>query len=104
LSLNIDIDENQIVVYLNGEIDHHSSKEIREAVDLAAERTSPKRLVLDFRGVTFMDSSGIGLVMGRYKLMTSLGGELELINVSPHIKKVMQISGLSRFAKIREGC
>ena len=102
MSINFDIGENHIVAYISGEIDHHSAKEIREAIDTAAERTSPKRLVLDFRGVTFMDSSGIGLVMGRYKLMTSLGGVLEVVNVSAHIKKVMRISGLDKFAKIRE--
>ena len=91
-----------LTAYLIGEIDHHSAKKIRETIDSAAERTSPKKWVLDFRGVTFMDSSGIGLVMGRYKLMSSLGGELEVANVSAHIKKVMKISGLEKFAKIRE--
>ena len=102
MSVNLDIGESHIVAYISGEIDHHSAKKIRETIDSAAERTSPKKLVLDFRGVTFMDSSGIGLVMGRYKLMSSLGGELEVANVSAHIKKVMKISGLEKFAKIRE--
>ena len=102
MSVNLDIGESHIVAYISGEIDHHNAKEIRETIDNAAERTSPKKLILDFRGVTFMDSSGIGLVMGRYKLMTSLGGELEVTNVSAHIKKVMKISGLEKFAKIRE--
>lgn len=104
MSINLDIGEESIIAYISGEIDHHSAKEIRETIDSAAERTSPKRLVLDFRGVTFMDSSGIGLVMGRYKLMSSFGGELEVANVNSHIKKVMKISGLDNLAKIREGC
>ena len=103
LSVNIDICDNQIIAYINGEIDHHSAKEIRETIDSAAERTNPKKLTLDFYGVTFMDSSGIGLVMGRYKLIHALGGELEVTNVSSHIKKVMKISGLDKFAKIKEG-
>ncbi len=103
MSVNIDVCDNQIIAHINGEIDHHSAKEIRETIDSVAERTSPKKLTLDFYGVTFMDSSGIGLVMGRYRLIHSLGGELEVTNVSPHIKKVMKISGLDKFAKIKEG-
>lgn len=103
MSVNIDVCDNQIVAHINGEIDHHSAKEIRETIDSVVERTSPKKLILDFYGVTFMDSSGIGLVMGRYKLIHSLSGELEVTNVSSHIKKVMKISGLDKFAKIKEG-
>ena len=103
MSVNIDICDNQIVAHINGDIDHHSAKEIRETIDSVVERTRPQKLTLDFYGVTFMDSSGIGLVMGRYKLIRSLGGELEIINVSSHIKKVMRISGLDKFAKIKEG-
>ena len=103
MSINLDVGDECLIVYITGEIDHHSAKEIREAVDCAAERTIPKKLILDFRGVTFMDSSGIGLVMGRYKLMASLGGELEVVNVNSHIKKVMKISGLDNLAKIKEG-
>ncbi len=103
LSVNIDICDNHIIARISGEIDHHSAKEIRETIDSATERTSPKKLILDFYGVTFMDSSGIGLVMGRYKLIHALGGELEVTNVSSHIKKVMKISGLDKFAKIKEG-
>ena len=102
LSVKLDVGENHIVAYISGEIDHHNAKNLRDAIDSMAERTSPKVLVLDFRGVTFMDSSGIGLVMGRYKLMSSLGGVLEIANVNSHIKKVMKISGLDKFAKIRE--
>lgn len=103
MSVTFDINDESIIAYLNGEIDHHSAKEIREAIDHAAERTTPKQLVLDFKNVTFMDSSGIGLVMGRYKLMSSLGGEVVVTNVSAHIKKVMKISGLDRLAKIKDG-
>lgn len=100
MAVNLDVCDDKITAYLSGEIDHHSAKEIREAIDNAAERTSAQKLILDFKGVTFMDSSGIGLVMGRYKLMVSLGGELEVKNVNAHIRKVMRISGLDKLAKI----
>ena len=58
----------------------------------------PEILVLDFKDVTFMDSSGIGLVMGRYKLMQSMDGELRIQNVSSHMKKVMRLAGLDKLA------
>ena len=61
----------------------------------------PEKLIIDFKDVTFMDSSGIGLVMGRYKLMRSLGGEIEVKNVSSHIKKVMKLAGLDLLAVVK---
>ena len=60
--------ENGLTAYLSGDIDHHTAGEIRELIDSKAEQVRPQTLNLDFKDVTFMDSSGIGLVMGRYKL------------------------------------
>ena len=57
-------------------------------------RTCPRMLVLDFGGVEFMDSSGIGVVLGRYRLMQDMGGKLTLRNLPPHIRKVMQVAGI----------
>jgi stage II sporulation protein AA (anti-sigma F factor antagonist) len=81
-------------VLLTGEIDHHSAAQMREKIDLGVESILPKELVLDFSGVTFMDSSGIGLIMGRYKLMQSIGGSLRVINAPAAIQKIMRLSGL----------
>lgn len=86
--------------YLVGDIDHHTAKEMRTEIDNAVERTGPKLLVLDFKDVSFMDSSGIGLVMGRYKAMEGIGGELRITNPSTHIRKVMRLAGLDRLAVI----
>jgi stage II sporulation protein AA (anti-sigma F factor antagonist) len=87
-------------VYLEGEIDHHTAAGIRERVDEAISRQRPKILCLDFADVTFMDSSGVGLVMGRYRALNPLGGKLELRNLSPTAYKVMRLSGLDRLAKL----
>ncbi len=86
--------------HLNGDIDHHNARRMREEIDMETEQLCPKELWLDFRGVTFMDSSGIGLVMGRYKLMQSLGGELRVTGMSAHIKRVMVLAGLDKLAVI----
>jgi len=88
---------------LGGEIDHHCAKYMREEIDGAAQRSHPSVLILDFKDVSFMDSSGIGLVMGRYSLMQELGGELRVVNLSGHIKKVMKLAGLDRLAVMETG-
>ena len=85
---------------LSGEIDHHLAYDLRAALDDAIMKEKPHALLLDFSDVTFMDSSGIGLVMGRYRLMNSNGGEVEVTGASPSIKKVMKLAGLDRLARL----
>lgn len=85
-----------LTAVLSGDIDHHSAKEMREAIDAQAERDKPKLLQLDFQQVDFMDSSGIGLIMGRYKLMQLLGGQVRVIHVPAYIKRVIKLSGLDQ--------
>lgn len=89
-----------LTVLLSGEIDHHSAAGMRAQIDEAIERYRPVTLTLDFGGVTFMDSSGIGLVMGRYKLMSSFGGAVNVVNTPKPLQKVMRLSGLDRLARI----
>lgn len=90
----INVNDNQITVYLTGEIDHHSARELRQAIDSVIQSKKPVLLNLDFSGVTFMDSSGIGLIMGRYRTMLLFGGKLKMINVPENLKKIMLLSGL----------
>lgn len=90
----------KLTAYLDGELDHHSAKTIRQHIDAEISRRQPKSLVLDFSRVTFMDSSGIGLVMGRFKIMSENGGVVVIQNPPPPIKKVMQIAGIGRLARI----
>lgn len=79
---------------LIGEIDHHIAPRIRGDIDARCESLRPARLILDFGGVTFMDSSGIGLIMGRYRAISLLGGRLEVVNIPPALKKIFVISGI----------
>lgn len=98
----LDVKENVVTAYLSGEIDHHTAKKIRDEIDNAVEVNKPSTLVLDFGEVGFMDSSGIGLVMGRFKTMQAVGGKIVVQNPSLHIKKVMRLAGLDRIANIQE--
>jgi stage II sporulation protein AA (anti-sigma F factor antagonist) len=84
-----------VTVLLTGEIDHHTAKGLRQAADDALITRRPEELVLDFSGVTFMDSSGVGLVMGRYKAARSLGCRVTVRGLRPRDQKIMRLSGLS---------
>lgn len=99
MSVRLILKNGTLTAMLSGEIDHHSARELRQNIDETAERTRPKRLILDFSQVQFMDSSGIGLIMGRYKLMQLLGGKLTISNLPPKIEKVVSLAGLDRLAK-----
>ena len=99
MAVNLDVCDDKITAYLSGEIDHHSAKEIKEAIDNAAERTSAQKLILDFKGVTFMDSSGIGLIMGRYRNMAAMGGTVSIQNAGQHLLRVMRFAGLERLVR-----
>ncbi len=100
MGIRIETAQSTVKAYLDGEIDHHSAVHLRNEIDLAVDSCQPENLVLDFADVTFMDSSGIGLVMGRYRLMKGIGGRLSLQNTPAHIKKVMRLAGLERYATI----
>ncbi len=94
--------QKEIRVFLDGEIDHHSASLIRVSIDEAILRKRPALLVLDFDKVSFMDSSGIGLVMGRYKLMKTMGGKIKAENLSAGAYKVMCLAGMERLGEIRQ--
>lgn len=86
----------EMTVWLSGELDHHAARVMREQIDSAIARSTVKTVRLDFSGVGFMDSSGIGLIMGRYRLMLSRGGRLLVVGASERLKRVMKLAGLER--------
>lgn len=93
----------KMTAYLDGEIDHHSASAVREEIDSAIMLNSPQVLKLDFDAVTFMDSSGVGLVMGRYRTLSmTSGGQLIVSNLSAQNYKVMKLSGLEKIAIINK--
>ena len=89
-----------LTVHLPQDLDHPQSDWIRKETDRIMSRTYVKRIVFDFENTEFMDSSGIGLVMGRYRLIREWNGSVEIHNPAPSIKKVMRLAGLDRIASI----
>ena len=92
-----------VTLSIRGDIDHHSAPALRSAADEAISHFHPKVLLFDFSEVTFMDSSGIGLVMGRYRNISAYGGTMELTNLSLRYMKIMKLSGIEKIARIRGG-
>ena len=89
-------DGDRIIVRLSGELDHFCAQSVRRDLDRLIADRGVRWLILDFSRMQFMDSSGIGLIMGRYRLMTTEGGNLTLHNASPRVERMIHLAGLSR--------
>ena len=88
-------EEDKLLVFkITSEIDDHSVQEIRRRADYEMERYMPKKVVFDFDSVAFMDSSGIGLVIGRYKFANMIGAKLEVANLTQSVKRIFDMSGI----------
>ncbi len=88
-------DGRRITAALCGDIDHHSARSMRAELDDVIANSRPEMLILDFEQVGFMDSSGIGLILGRLKAVQAVGGDIIIKNVRPNIAAVIRLSGLS---------
>lgn len=86
--------------YLREEIDHHAARRIREAIDGEIFKSSPSELILDFSGVSFMDSSGIALIIGRAEIARALGCEVRIKSASERIKRLIRLSGIEKINNI----
>jgi stage II sporulation protein AA (anti-sigma F factor antagonist) len=86
--------EDKLIASLSGELDHHSAEEVRVKIDDRIERDNINKLVLNFNGVTFMDSSGIGVVIGRYKKLHMRNGKVCVTNIKSSVKRVFELSGM----------
>jgi stage II sporulation protein AA (anti-sigma F factor antagonist) len=93
MPVTIETNGDTMVARLSGELDH--TQKLREEIDRNVQKERPARLALDFAGVEFMDSSGIGLVLGRYRLMQEMNGKLVLRAMPPHIRRVMRVAGIA---------
>lgn len=91
-----------LVVKLDGELDHHTSSEVKNKIDKEINLRKINNLILDFDKVSFMDSSGIGVIAGRYKIINSLGGKIMIIRVNEQVDKILEISGLKKILEVNK--
>ena len=85
-----------LMASLSGELDHHGAEQVRKKLTGALEDSRVKILTLDLGGVTFMDSSGIGVILGRYKTIHARGGKLMIENPSEQVQRILKMAGINK--------
>ncbi len=98
--ITYEVQERLLTVSIIGEIDHHTAAALRTEIDGLIKKYSPLCLMLNFSRVDFCDSSGIAIVLGRYRLMHSLGGEVELTELPENVAHIFEMADLKRIVKI----
>ncbi|TCS84082.1 anti-sigma F factor antagonist [Tepidibacillus fermentans] len=92
--IEIEMEKSTLIVRLQGELDHHTSEKIREKIEKELEKGIAKNLLLNLEKLTFMDSSGLGMILGRYKKIRQLNGKMSICCVRPSIYKIFELSGI----------
>lgn len=87
-------EQNKVVVKLTGELDHHSAKKVRETLDELLEYENISQMTLEMSGVSFMDSTGIGVILGRFKKINERGGTMKIENAHGHAESILRMSGV----------
>jgi stage II sporulation protein AA (anti-sigma F factor antagonist) len=89
-----------LIASLVGELDHHTAVEVREVLQKEIQKEIATKVILDLKGLKFMDSSGVGVILGRYKELERIGGKLVVTGLNETVKKIFQISGLHKIIKV----
>ncbi|MBR6514602.1 MAG: anti-sigma factor antagonist [Clostridia bacterium] len=98
---NIEYDEGILVISVSGDIDHHSAKPLREEIDTNLYLYRAKTVIMDLSGVSFMDSSGLGLILGRYSRVNDLEGRMIIANPDESVSKILALAGTDRLITIK---
>lgn len=96
----MEIMDNNLIVKLNGELDHHTSEEVRKKIDKYFNGSNISNIIMDLNKLTFMDSSGIGLIMGRYRNAVDKRGKLIIACEKDTIKRILDMSGLLKIIEL----
>ena len=93
-------EKNLIIEFLTSELDHYITNEVRDEIDIILDSKSIKNIVFDFKNIRFKDSSGIGVIIGRYKKISREGGKVSVVNVNDRVKKIFNLSGMNKIINI----
>ncbi len=99
MNISTQIKQGVLVVRVEGELDMHVADEFRQKVDEALETGNIRHVILNLKGVTFVDSSGLGVILGRYKKISATGGRLLAAGVKPQVARVFELSGLLKIIR-----
>ena len=100
--VNYDMNEKLLEVVFEEEIDHHTCLQLAVMTDDSIKKFMPQTVLFNFGKVAFMDSSGIGMLLGRYRKIIRMGGKAEMINVSNDLRRIFEMSGILKIIKLRE--
>ncbi|MEF9990963.1 MAG: anti-sigma F factor antagonist [Romboutsia sp.] len=92
--------KNLFVEFRTTELDHHIANEVRTTIDDVLDSKQVKNIIFDFKNINFMDSSGIGVIIGRYKKISNESGKVSMVNTSPRVKKIFDLSGMNKIIGI----
>ena len=96
------VQENCLTIFLPHELDHHNAEEIRRESDHLIIRNHIRYIIFDFAETDFMDSSGIGMVMGRFREMELIGGKVRAVHVGERMRRILVMSGVTRVIEVEE--
>nr|WP_279663041.1 anti-sigma F factor antagonist [Ectobacillus ponti] len=102
LSINLEVKRDVLCIRLEGELDHHTAEELRTKVTDVLEKNQLHHIILNLEHLSFMDSSGLGVILGRYKHIKSLGGEMVVCAISPAVKRLFEMSGLFKIIRLED--
>ncbi len=100
MQVDVKMEDDVLVALLSGEIDHHYAEQIRNKIEQEYEKNKAKNIVMSFKNIRFMDSSGIGMVIGRYKFAQARGGTLVASDLTLEAKRIFDMSGLGKIINI----
>ncbi|MBM7701655.1 anti-sigma F factor antagonist [Metabacillus iocasae] len=100
LSVDLELKQDVLLVRLGGELDHHTADHLRQKITEVLEQGSVHHILLNLENLTFMDSSGLGVILGRYKQIRNNGGEMVVCSISPSIERLFDMSGLFKIIKL----
>jgi len=100
LNIELDIKQDVLCIRLGGELDHHTADELREQAANVIERNNIRHIVLNLEHLSFMDSSGLGVILGRYKQIKQVHGEMVVCAISPALQRLFDLSGLFKIIKM----
>jgi stage II sporulation protein AA (anti-sigma F factor antagonist) len=98
MQIEFEMTDDILIANLDGELDHHTSAVTREEIDKTVDAFHSKHLIFNFQKVTFMDSSGIGVIMGRYNKISQLGGRLVITGCNEYIDRILDMAGIYTIA------
>lgn len=100
MEINLISEKRTIVAKIDTDLDHHSAVQIRRAVDSKIKSSNAVNVIFDFSQVDFMDSSGIGMLMGRYKITNILGGKIIIYGMKKQVRRIVDMSGIDKIIAI----